>query len=141
MSAHLWYIATAQANLDAINADKANLEKRQAQLQDQTRILETQKDIAEENAKTAEQESVNNEARLRQLPGDINQAGKVQGEEDKGAAAVEMLSTHMQGTSKTLADYGLAAGESAKQMHAIVDGMLNHTLTLVQVQNKLAQKI
>jgi hypothetical protein len=126
-------IADAQVAVDAANAEFNRLVARQAQLSAKVFPLQEQEKETGIRAAEATGESETNRGRLRELPGEIQQAQRVQSVTDTGESAVEVVNTHGGKTNASLGELAAVLKLTEQQKLNIISGILNHTLNLQSV--------
>ena len=134
-------VAAAQVAVDEANAEVARLTSRQQQLESKVFQLEENERITAANATNATGQSVTNRGRLRELPGEIEQAGRVQAVKDTGESAVEVVNTHGGRTNASLGELAAVLKLTEQQKLNLISGILNHTLSLQNVFKGLESRL
>jgi hypothetical protein len=124
--------AIAKAQEDIAVAAAARLVERQKQLQDNEFALQEKEKETAKRASDANATSTTNRARLKELPGDINQAQQVQGINQTGDAIVDKINERDATTGQTLGAMGAAAHLNQSQIIEIARELLAGQLTHAQ---------
>jgi len=123
-------IGKAQKELDELSPDK--ILRRIQQLEHEITGLSANKEFTANEARLAEERSKTNQGRLRELPGDIAQAQKVQGVNDAGREALDIINTTSARTHLTFGQMAAAIGMSHDKTLKVAERIVNHQLTVQQ---------
>jgi hypothetical protein len=118
-------IASAQAEVEIEKKRVAQLEKSEARRAQEQAEAETR-------AQEAQARSVTNRARLRELPGEIKQAGTIQSTSDNGRAIVDRINAYDTATGQTLGEMGAAANLNQSQIIEIAKRLINGQMSHAQ---------
>jgi hypothetical protein len=121
-----------QAEMDEITGGQKNRQNLISQLESDLAPLSTAADTAAADYENKKNQSLTNHRRLRELPGEIEQARKVQGATDYGRQAMDVINARDQKTGETLGEMGAQLHMTTDQISIVVDRILKHQLTVQQ---------
>lgn len=126
-------INAAQEKLDAVNHEEEAAKTRLAQLKSETFSLTEKAAQSETESKNAQNVSETNRGRLRQLPGEQAQTGKIATVNDQSRQFQDIISTRDQRTGETIGQMGAHIGQTNDQILKTVDKIINQQMTVQQV--------
>jgi hypothetical protein len=134
-------IEEAQGEVEKANAEVAARKKEVAQLEASEAQRAKEKELADEAAKRAKEASEKNQARLRELPEEIDQAHKVETTKDHAQSVIDVLNTHGGKSNAALGEVATAIGLTEQQRLNIAERILKHQMTIQQAWAGLEQRL
>jgi len=136
-------IAEAEAAIASVAKETENLSGLQKQYLEKVGPLAEVEKRTQVKAESSKNVSVTNEARLRELPGEIEQAQKVQEAKDSGAAIVNKINERDAATGQTLGEMGVHAQLNQSQIieiaRRLISGQMTHAEEISRLKQLMAQ--